>query len=114
MRVSQGISCVTILWVCCLFFCMCILIEYLFQIYYGLCGNGYILCCKFPYKNLYEKLKGRWEYIDKVEKMIRTDSLVRVMPNLFEEKQDTFLEQHMDLFRNIEHFFILINKEEVV
>ena len=30
MRVSQGISCVTILWVCCLFSCMWILIAYFF------------------------------------------------------------------------------------
>ena len=46
MRVSQGISCVTILWVCCLFSYMWILIPFLFQIYYWLCGNGYIPCCQ--------------------------------------------------------------------
>ena len=38
-----------ILWVCFLFYCMRISIAYLFQIYYGLCGNCYILCCNFPY-----------------------------------------------------------------
>ena len=27
-----------------------ILSAYLFQIYCGLCGNGDIFCCKFPYK----------------------------------------------------------------
>ena len=31
MMVSQGISCVTILWVCYIFSCMCILILYLFK-----------------------------------------------------------------------------------
>ena len=50
MKVSQGIFCVTFLWVCCLFSCTWILITYLFQIYYGLCGNNYILFCNFPYK----------------------------------------------------------------
>ena len=34
------------LWVCSLFFYMWILILYLFQIYYGLCGNFYIPCCQ--------------------------------------------------------------------
>lgn len=50
MRISQGISCVTFLWVCFLFSSMWISITCLFQIYYGLCGNSYIICCKFPYK----------------------------------------------------------------
>ena len=27
-----------------------ILIKFLFQICYGLCGNSYILYCKFPYR----------------------------------------------------------------
>ena len=50
MGVSQGKSYVTILWVCCLFSCMWILIAYLFQIYYGLCGNNYVIYCKFLYR----------------------------------------------------------------
>ena len=49
-RVSQGIFCLTFLWVCCLFSCMWISIACLFQTYYGLCENGYIISCKCPYK----------------------------------------------------------------
>ena len=47
MRVSQGISCVTIFWVCFLFSCMWLSIECLFQIYYGLCGNSYFFVTSF-------------------------------------------------------------------
>ena len=68
-------------------------------------------------KDLYEKLKGRQEqeHVVKVEKMIRIDALIRVMTELSQEQQETYLEQHRNKFvpKDI-IFFIFINKEEVV
>lgn len=64
---------------------------------------------------LYDRLERRWQQAEEEEKKIRTDTLVRVMPDLSQEQRETFLETYRRRFvPKYRNFLILQNKMEAI
>ena len=65
--------------------------------------------------DLYNRLNRRWKQIIEEEKDIRNGTFAKVMPDMFQEHKDTFLDIYKNIFiPKFRIFMILQNKIEAI